>query len=339
MEKPVTFLNRNGCRLFGMMYVPERAVAPRVGILISVNAIKYRLGTFRLHVLLARRLCQLGYSVFCFDPEGIGDSEGSFEHKLLSEHYYDIQTGKYNDDLTDAINYFVSAGAIESLLVFGLCGGAISVLMQAGTDPRVDGLVLLNVPVLVEDLKRQGLADNAAKITSSKTAGVLLKDKLRRVAEVNFWRRLVRLEVNLAEEGRLVLRAIAVLAQRLWRKFRSLIVPEAKQFEMIAPVSSHRLFNMHFQRAFVQSMAAHKQVLFVFAELDPWTWIFKSEFQDLVLPAGNLYEKQYAIELISAANHIFSGRESQKQLEQCVVAWLSEHYPVTERREHAVTPC
>lgn len=328
MEKPVTFLNRNGCRLFGMMYVPQQSVSRRVGILISVNAIKYRLGTFRLHVLLARRLCELGYSVFSFDPAGIGDSEGEFEYKLLSEHYYDIQMGKYNNDLTDAVDYFMGAGALESLLVLGLCGGAISVLMEAGTDPRIDGLILLNIPVLVEDLKRRGHEDNAAKITSSKSAGALLRSKLHRATDAGFWRRLVRMEVDLAEEGRLVRRAVAVLMRRVWERSRDLVSPQTKSFELTAPVSSHRLFNMHFQRAFAQSIAARKQMLFVFAELDPWTWIFKSEFQDLVLRAGNAYESQYAVELIPAANHIFSGRDSQKQLEQCIVGWLEKHHPV-----------
>ena len=51
MEKPVTFVNRKGCRLFGMLYLPDNAPSRRVGIVISVNAVKYRAGTFRLGTL------------------------------------------------------------------------------------------------------------------------------------------------------------------------------------------------------------------------------------------------------------------------------------------------
>lgn len=329
METPVTFVNRAGHRLFGMLYAPDGGAVRRVGVIISVNAIKYRLGTFRLHVLLARTLCDLGYTVFSFDPAGIGDSEGEFDYKLLSEHYYDIQTGKYNDDLSDAIDYFTSAGALEALVVLGLCGGAISVLMQASLDRRVSGMILLNIPVLVEDLQRRGQVDNAAKITSSSAATVLLKHKLQRIADAGFWNRLLRGKVDLAEEGRLVGRAVVVLTGKLGKKFRGLLTLGPRAAAPVAPVSSHRLFNMHFQRAFVAAMAARKQLLFVFAELDPWTWIFKSEFQDLALGAENVYEPHYALEMIPAANHIFSSADSQRRLERVVTAWLCRHYPLS----------
>ncbi len=79
MERPIQFKNRKGEVLFGMAFLPDHhCTTKRVGIVISVNAIKYRIGTFRLHALLARKLCSLGYYVLYFDPAGIGDSEGEF---------------------------------------------------------------------------------------------------------------------------------------------------------------------------------------------------------------------------------------------------------------------
>lgn len=329
MEKPVTFVNRNGCRLFGMLYLPDRPPARRIGIVISVNAVKYRLGTFRLHVLLARALCELGYSVFSFDPEGIGDSEGNFDFKLLSEHFYDIQTGKYSADLSDAIDYFQVECALDSLLLLGLCGGAISVLMEAGGDPRVSGLILLNIPVLVEDLNRRGQVDNAAMITSTERASSLLGAKFRRMTQWSFWRRLLRLEVDLREEGRLVLKAASVLTRRAAGKISALAsAPRRLSSELVGPVSTNRLYNMNFQTAFARSMAARKRIYFLFAELDQWTWIFKSEFQDTILTPGNRYEPDCRVEVIGAANHIFSGRESQAELRTRIVNWLSTNFPL-----------
>jgi pimeloyl-ACP methyl ester carboxylesterase len=329
MEKPVTFLNSNGCRLFGMLYLPERAPGPRVGILISVNAIKYRLGTFRMHVLLARALRALGYTVFTFDPQGIGDSEGEFEFKLLSEHYYDIQTGKYDRDLADAVDFFSQECAPDRLILMGLCGGAISVLMEAAGDRRVDGLILLNIPVLIEDLARRGQADNAAKITSTHSASTLLKHKLQRFGQRDFWSRVVNLQVDWREESRLVTRSLRVLAGRVGAKLAGLAGGGRKANGVLAqPVSDNRLYNMHFQRAFARAMEARKRVYFLFAELDPWTWIFKSEFQDRALQPGNPHEPNYQIEVIPAANHIFSGRESQKALEARLVDWLNRSFPL-----------
>jgi alpha-beta hydrolase superfamily lysophospholipase len=330
MEQPVTFVNRNGCRLFGMLYVPEHAPARRIGIVISVNAVKYRAGTFRLHVLLARVLCELGYSVLSFDPEGIGDSEGTFEYKLLSEHFYDIQTGKYSNDLSDAIDFFWKECTLESLLLLGLCGGAISVLMEAGGDPRVSGLILLNIPVLVEDLNRRGQLDSAAMITSPERASGLLAAKLRRMTQWSFWRRLLRAEVDLREEGRLVAKSAAVLARRIGGKVSGLTSARKRAAQALAePVSTNRLYNMHFQTAFARSMSAHKRVYFLFAELDQWTWIFKSEFQDMILTPGNRYEADCRVEMISGSNHIFSGRESQAELKTRIVNWLSANFPLS----------
>ena len=333
MEQPVTFVNRSGCRLFGMLYAPEVAAGPRIGIVISVNAVKYRAGTFRLHVLLARKLCALGYSVFTFDPAGIGDSEGTFDFKLLSEHYFDIQTGKYDDDLADAIDYFAGAAQLDSVLLCGLCGGAISVLM-AGADPRVQGMILLNIPVLVEDLKRLGREDSAAKITSTESASGMLKNKFRRLVEPDFWRRFVTLRVNLKEESRLVAKSVTVLATRALARGKRLIRGE-KRLAPDQPVSSHRLYNVHFQRSFKQAMSAKQRVYFLFAELDPWTLIFKSEFQEHALKPGNAYEGHYDLEVIGAANHIFSATESQRHLFDHVVGWLESHFPLRQPRRRA----
>ena len=326
MEQPVTFVNRNGCRLFGMLYVPDSPQPRRVGIVISVNAIKYRAGTFRLHVLLARKLCALGYSVFTFDPEGIGDSEGTFDYKLLSEHYFDIQTGKYNDDLADAIDYFFDAASLDSVLLCGLCGGAISVLM-AGTDSRVDGYILLNIPVLVEDLKRQGVEDSAAKITSAEYASGMLKSKFQRLIEADFWRRFLTFRVNLREEGRLVAKSFTVLTGKAFARGRNLVRGD-KSLPPDQPVSSHRLFNTYFQSSFKQAIGAKQRIFFLFAELDPWTLIFKSEFKDLALKPGNVYEGLYTHEVIGAANHIFSARDSQQLLHSHIVGWLNQYYAI-----------
>ena len=335
IERPVTFVNRNNCRLFGMLYSPEAPVSAGIGVIVSVNAIKYRVGTFGLHAILARQLAKLGYPVLTFDPQGIGDSEGEFEHKLLSEHYFDIQTGKYTNDLKDAIGFFVQSASIGQVVLLGLCGGAIATLMEAADDRRVKGLVLLNLPVLVEDIRLQGRPDNASKITSSTTAATTLTHKWKRLFELNFWRRLVRTQVDLKEELRLVSRSIFVLGATALRKCLPFRKPASSAIEADKPVSSHRLFNMHSQTSFKKSMGLGQQILFVFAELDPWTAIFKSEFQVPALQPGNAYESNYQIHTIAGSNHIFSGRESCSKLSAIVARWLTEKFPVSVQERAA----
>jgi hypothetical protein len=86
---------------------------------------------------------------------------------------------------------------------------------------------------------------------------------------------------------------------------------------------------MHFQHAFLRSMELQQKTLFMFAELDPWTAIFKSEFQDRLLGPGNPYEANYTLEVIEAANHIFSSTDSQKELECRLSAWLRQQFPTS----------
>ncbi len=327
MEQPVTFPNKDGYTLFGMMYLPDAATARGVGIIICVNAVKYRLGTFRLHVLLARRLVALGFHVFTFDPTGIGDSEGVFQFKSLSGHYFDIQNGKYSNDLRSACDYFTQQCALESVLLLGLCGGAISVLMEATSDERVKGLILLNIPVLTEDLKSSDRESGAAKITSREEASRILFNKILKLVNLDFWKRFLLLRVDFQEETRLVIKSMTVLGRKAAALVLRAIAGSHSTVDIKNPVSDNPLFNMHFQKSFFSAMSSGKSVLFVFAALDPWTWIFKSEFQDCVLGPGNPFAKECQVSLIPDANHIFSATESRVQLERVVVSWLEDRYP------------
>lgn len=319
MEQPVTFQNVNGFRLFGMLYHPDPDRDRRTGIVVSVNAIKYRAGTFGLHVRLARQLARCGYTVLTFDPEGIGDSEGAFDFKPLTEHYFDIQTGKYNKDLKCAIDRMHAEPTVDRIVLVGLCGGAISVLTAGAGDARVAGMVLLNIPVLVEDLSRQGRDDNAGKITSSEAATTLLKSKFARLAQREFWGRLLRLQVDFREEWSLVRRGVYVLLRKSVRSQSGMRTRSAD-----VPVSKHRLFNMNFQRAYFTAVANGKSLFFLFAEHDPWTWIFKSEFQDIELRPGHPNESHCEVRILKGANHIFSAADSQAELFREVATWLRQ---------------
>jgi hypothetical protein len=190
--------------------------------------------------------------------------------------------------------------------------------------------MLLNIPVLVEDLARLGLADNAAKITSSQSATALLQQKLRRLTEPNFWARLFSMRVEVKEEFRLVTRSFAVLVDKGWKRLKGLIASEAV-LDASRPVSSNRLFNIHCQTSFLRLMARNKKILFLFAEHDPWTWIFASEFQEPLLAPSKQFEKNHALHVLNGANHIFSSRTSQTELEQRIVEWLREHFPVAKK--------
>ena len=85
-----------------------------------------------------------------FDRQGQGDSEGRGAFDLDSLMH----------DIRSAIDCFTSAvPGIERVVLWGLCDAGLNSLLYAGSDPRVDGLVLVNPPVDDPDsgLRHRGL--------------------------------------------------------------------------------------------------------------------------------------------------------------------------------------
>jgi exosortase A-associated hydrolase 1 len=123
-----------GEQLLGIAACPELPVD--CGVLIIVGGPQYRVGSHRQFLLLARRLAAEGYPSLRFDYRGMGDSGGAmrdFEHVA--------------DDIGAAIDAFQRAcPAVKRVVLWGLCDAASAALLyvQAGGDPRVTGLVLLN---------------------------------------------------------------------------------------------------------------------------------------------------------------------------------------------------
>jgi len=122
----------HGCRLFGILHVPDEPL--QRGVLIVTGGPQYRVGSHRQFVLLARHLAEHQVPVMRFDYRGMGDSEGElrgFEH---------IQ-----DDLEAAIcEFFTAMPQLQELVLWGLCDGATAAAFHAPGDPRVTGLIMAN---------------------------------------------------------------------------------------------------------------------------------------------------------------------------------------------------
>ena len=330
VERPIVFPNRKGERLFGMIYEPETAPSePRTGVLFCVDAIKYRPGTYRLHAILARWLAARGFVALTFDPAGIGDSEGVFEEKFLREHYLEIQRGKYTQDIHDAAAFFRSQSALDRLLVFGLCGGALSMLIAAADGLRPDGVVLAAVPVLLEATENLAMDDDeAATITSEKHATGVLLEFLKKLGEKETWDKLVHLRIDWKTNLRVARKAGAVIVRKTTAK--ALRAMGRRDSDADVPSSDNPRFNPLFQESFLASARRGVPMLFVFADQDFITWQFRSEFEEIVLRPGNPWESTYEIHEIPNSNHIFSAPESRRLLFECLGDWLDRRFALRE---------
>jgi len=327
MEKPIKFKNRRGHNLFGMLFVPDAPSRRKVGIIISVNAVKYRIGTFRFHTLLARDLCRYGYYVMYFDPEGIGDSEGSFEEKRLEEHHLDIQRGKYKEDLIDAVSFFKAQVNLDNLVLLGLCGGAISVLIAAAADDDVDGAIFLGLPILLDQVEGESYSDPYGEaIVADAQARIFIADQIHKILQPHTWKRFFARKINIRNEFKALLMAFGVAIKSLVEKALTRMRSTHYAVSTEIPISAHPRYNVFVQTSFFSSLSKEQRLLLVFGERDPVTWVFRKEFEDKALVPGNPFDGLYEIHRIKDANHIFSAKESQVQVKAIIKRWLESNF-------------
>jgi pimeloyl-ACP methyl ester carboxylesterase len=135
-ERAVTFGQNRG--LVGVMTMPAtpRERAPFIVFLNS--GIIHRVGANRIHVRFARMFAELGFTALRFDLSGIGDSARSSHAGPLHE--------VVSRDVSDALAFLTEQHGASQFLLVGLCSGAYDALHTALTEPRVAGLVLLDIP-------------------------------------------------------------------------------------------------------------------------------------------------------------------------------------------------
>jgi pimeloyl-ACP methyl ester carboxylesterase len=136
-ERAVQF--GNGAWLVGVLSEPRQEATAGVVLpaVVMLNAgILHHVGPSRLHVALARRLVEDGYTSLRFDFSGIGDSEPRrdgmpFDQAAVLE-------------VKDAMNFLGEKRDINKFIVLGLCSGADVAFRTAKDDSRVVGLVSID---------------------------------------------------------------------------------------------------------------------------------------------------------------------------------------------------
>lgn len=157
--------------MLGILSMPQQpADIASTAVLVIVGGPQYRVGSHRQFVQLARHLAGEGFAVLRFDYRGMGDSEGE------QRNFESISA-----DIDAALDTLIAQGhgAIERVVLWGLCDGASAALMyvQASNDARVQGLFLMNPWVRSE----QTLTETRVKHYYR-----------QRLMEAEFWRKLLR---------------------------------------------------------------------------------------------------------------------------------------------------
>jgi pimeloyl-ACP methyl ester carboxylesterase len=130
-EKAIRFGRES--HLVGVLTMPETVAttAGTAAILLNAGLINH-LGPHRLHVRIARHLCELGIPCLRFDFSGIGESANTTHREAASQVA----------DVGDAIDRLVADSVARNFVLFGICAGATYAYHAAVMHERVCGAVL-----------------------------------------------------------------------------------------------------------------------------------------------------------------------------------------------------
>ncbi|MGZ3689715.1 MAG: alpha/beta fold hydrolase [Bdellovibrionota bacterium] len=137
MNEQAIQLGRDGQKMTGILSVPP-GISDSAPVILMFNAgVLHRVGPFRLWVDIARQLAAQGLPSLRFDLHGLGDSpalEGS-----RSDPFEQATA-----DLSDVMDEVERRLGKRRFIVFGLCSGADYAHPAAKSDPRIQGLVLID---------------------------------------------------------------------------------------------------------------------------------------------------------------------------------------------------
>ncbi len=117
----------------------------RVGVLFLNPGYLPRSARGDLYVRMADQLARNGHLVFRFDLPGLGDSSGELPENVLT-FFVKVQTGQYASETSLLVQEIVRQFGLQSLVLVGICGGAVTALFAAQkcSPGTVTGLVLLD---------------------------------------------------------------------------------------------------------------------------------------------------------------------------------------------------
>jgi uncharacterized protein len=303
---PVTFTNRKGLKLFGILETPDAPAVRDLAVLMLSPGVKMRVGPQCLYRNMTAEFLRFGIPVLRFDCHGLGDSEGTLPEELLRDVYNHIEVGRFVDDTVDAMDWLQREHGIGRFILSGLCGGAITGLLAGERDRRVAGLLGIGLTAI--------LASRAADASRYMTAGELQGARqryLRRLLSLQAWRRLFTFKADYRLIGRLIVDTFRPASR----------VPPAPA----APPADDNA-NPRFPPAFFSMLSTGRPMLLVFGGSDRLQWEFEEKFVARHRDKLASYPPLWDVHVVPQANHVLSASEWQREMLDVSRAWLQRHF-------------
>ena len=270
--------------------------ADRPTVVILNAGIIHRAGPNRVNATLARALASEGFSALRFDLAGIGDSPSRPEALPVTEAAL--------ADIREVLDDLEAAGRTrQGVILVGLCSGAFHALLSAETDPRVVGIVLIDLFL-------------------PKTTGYYLRHYAGRMLRLESWLNLVRGRNPIGEA---ISRRLRLTPGR---------APLEARLPALAPDVGDRPLRETFEQAFVTAVGRGTQILALFtAGLER-----QHNYREQILDAFPRVQfgNQLRLEYFASADHTFTLEAERGRLVHVVTEWARfTVFPTPKACEHA----
>lgn len=307
MERAISFPYK-GERLFGILHEPESGAGrPSLGFVFPHSGARGRLGCTFHYPFFARALARQGYPVLRWDPPGLGDSGGTIETGPTKELYGSIQSGRYVGDTLVAIEELRRLASPQRIVLFGVCGGAITALESAAIADEVAGAAILSIPVML-DSADQNVTERIPPEFARKHLMALYARKL---LSPRAWWRLLTMKSEMD-----VIKPYLSAALRSTRR-----APETTTPAAAGPAEGVRS-NPHFFEAARAVIKRKRRAIIIFGEDDRFRWEFERDFMNVEWRQNPAYSALWELHLLKDCNHMLTMREWQEQAMQLVLQWL-----------------
>jgi alpha/beta superfamily hydrolase len=313
IEELVEFRNSKKEKLFGVVTTPTKNKnGKKIGFLFPNGGLMSREGHNRLHTRVARFMGERGYYCLRFSPHGLGNSEGEIEESPLPDLFGKIQRGLFIDDIKHAIFFFRNTYNIETLILLGVCGGAISVLLTINLDKDIDGIVLASVPIMLDSMGIDYIDRKLTREGAKRMAEVYLK-KTKNFKSL--WR-----FITFQSDYKVIKNIMVKNIKNYLPKFNfSNIKSDAIQ-------SGKPEINDLFFSSCKECFKNKSKLLFIFGENDH----FKNEFEESkeveVLLNKYIIDDDYDMKVVKKANHMYTWLEFQEEIMNFTLHWTEKHF-------------
>jgi pimeloyl-ACP methyl ester carboxylesterase len=227
---------------------------------------------------------------------------------VLADVYNTVHSGRFVGDTIAAMDWMERDVGVRRFVGSGLCGGAITALLAAEADARIECLLALGLPSVLE-----GGPENWARVLTHQEAVGLRGSYFQKLADPASLRRFLT--------GKSSYKVI-------WRVVRAWIDERgASQGDEPAPRrAATDQTNPRFANAFLTVLRSRRPMLLIFAGADRLRAQFEEHFEAHNETRLRELRQFYEVQVVANANHVFAEPASVAGLLDTSAHWLVQRY-------------